>query len=130
MDSSTNAPSVSTQVDGSTAIQVDGSIATQADGATATTTQEAVIATQAKATDGELPPVPPSVVSKTGTGNGRKKSLALNHFEKVKVDEGVTMVVCNYCKKSYLVDIKSCGTSNLLAHVTICPKNPNREDKG
>ena len=33
-------------------------------------------------------------------------------------------------KKSYHVDSKSCGTSNLLAHVTICPKNPNKEDKG
>ncbi|XP_075640576.1 zinc finger BED domain-containing protein RICESLEEPER 2-like [Castanea sativa] len=87
MDSSTNAPSDSTQAD-----------------------------------------IPPSVVSKTG--NGRKKSLAWNHFEKVKVDEGVTMAVCNYCKKSYHVDSKSCGTSNLLAYMTICPKNSNREDKG
>ena len=91
MDSSTNAPFVSTQADGSTA--------TQADGATTTTTQEAVAATQAEATDGELPLVPPSVVSKTGTGSGRKKYLAWNHFEKVKVDEVVTMAVCNYCKK-------------------------------
>ncbi|KAL4626790.1 hypothetical protein ACB092_05G122400 [Castanea dentata] len=40
------------------------------------------------------------------------------------------MTVCNYCKKSYHTDSKSCGTSNLLAHVTICPKNPNRKDKG
>ena len=90
MDSSTNAPFVSTQADGSTA--------TQADGATATATQEATVATQAEATDGELPLVPPSVVIKTSTGSGRKKSLAWNHFEKVKVDEGVTMAVCNYCK--------------------------------
>ena len=56
MDSSTNAPFVSTQVDGATAT------ATQADGATATATQEAAAATQAEATDGELPLVPPSVV--------------------------------------------------------------------
>ena len=129
MDSSTNAPSVSTQVDGSTAIQVNGSTATQADGAIAIATQETAAATQAEATDGELPLVPPSVVSKTGTGSGRKKSLAWNHFEIVKVDEDVTMAVCNYCKKSYLADSKSCDTSNLLAHVTICPKNPNKEDK-
>nr|XP_023928812.1 zinc finger BED domain-containing protein RICESLEEPER 1-like [Quercus suber] len=40
------------------------------------------------------------------------------------------MAVCNYCKKSYQTDSKSFGTSNLLAHVTIYPKNPNREDKG
>ena len=32
-------------------------------------------------------------------------------------------------KKSYHADSKSCGTSNLLTHVTNCPKNPNREDK-
>ena len=83
MDSSTNAPFVSTQADGATA--------TQADGATATATQEAAVATQAEAIDGELPLVPPSVVSKTGTGSGRKKSLTWNHFEKVKVDEGVTI---------------------------------------
>ena len=56
-----------------------------------------------KLLDGELPLVPPSKVSKNGIGNGRKKSLAWNHFEKVKVDEGVTMAVCNYCKKSYHV---------------------------
>nr|XP_023901326.1 zinc finger BED domain-containing protein RICESLEEPER 1-like [Quercus suber] len=130
MDSSTNVPSVSTQADGSTAMQADGSTAAEVDGATATATatQEVAAATQVEATDGELPPIPPSVVSKTG--NGRKKSLAWNHFEKVKVDEGVTMAVCNYCKKSYQANSKSCGTSNLLAHVTICPKNPNREDKG
>ena len=39
-------------------------------------------------------------MSKNGIGNGRKNSLAWNQFEKVKVDEGVTMAVCNYCKKS------------------------------
>ena len=31
-------------------------------------------------------------------------------------------------KKSYNADSKSCGTSNLLAHVPKCPKNPYRED--
>ena len=34
-----------------------------------------------------------------GTSNGRKKSLVWNHFEKVKVDEGVTKAIFNYCKK-------------------------------
>ena len=97
MEPFTNAPSVSTQVDGSTATQVDGSTATQADGAIAT--QEVAVATQAKAIDAELPPIPPSKVSKTSTSNGRKKSLVWNHFEKVKVDEGVTKAICNYCKK-------------------------------
>ena len=70
----------------------------------------------------------PNKVSKIGTGNSRKKSLVWNHFEKVKVDEGVTMAVCNYCKKSYHANNKSCGTSNLLAHLPNCPKNPNRVD--
>ena len=46
MEPFTNAPSVSTQVDGSTAIQVNGSTTTQADGAIATTTQEVAVATQ------------------------------------------------------------------------------------
>ncbi|XP_030964134.1 zinc finger BED domain-containing protein RICESLEEPER 2-like [Quercus lobata] len=78
-------------MDSSISTQADGAAATQADGATATATQEAAAATQVEATDGELPLVPPSVVSKTGTGSGRKKSLAWNHFEKVKVDDGVTM---------------------------------------
>ena len=40
------------------------------------------------------------------------------------------MTICNFCKKSYQADSKSCGISNLLDHVTICPKNPNKEDKG
>ncbi|XP_050255154.1 uncharacterized protein LOC126701054 [Quercus robur] len=96
MEPSINAPFVSTQADGSTATQVDGSTATQADGAT--TTQEVAVATLAEAIDAELPPVPPSKV-KTGTSNGRKKFLVWNHFEKVKVDEGVMKAICNYCKK-------------------------------
>ena len=97
-----------------------------ADGAIAI--PEVVAATQAKSIDVELPPVPPNKVSKTGTDNGRKKSLVWNHFEKVKIEEGVTKAICNYCKKSYHANNKSCGTSNLLAHVTNCPKNPNREE--
>ena len=43
MEAFTNAPFVSTQVDGSTTTQVDGSTATQADGAIAT--QEVAVAT-------------------------------------------------------------------------------------
>ena len=67
-------------------------------------------------------------MNKTCTGNGRKKFVVCNHFEKIKVENGVTKAMCNYCKKSYHVDSKSCGTSNLLAHVLNCPKNPNRKD--
>ena len=51
MDSFTNAPSISTQDDGSTATQADGAIATT----TTTATQEVATATQVEATDGELP---------------------------------------------------------------------------
>ena len=69
-------------------------------------------------------------MSKTGTGSGRKKSLAWNHFEIVKVDEGVTIAGCNYCKKSYLADSKSCSTSNLLAHVTSILRTLIKKIKG
>ena len=61
------------------------------------------------------------------TGKGRKNSVVLGHFEKIKVEE-VTKAICNYCQKSYHADSKSCGIRNLLAHVPNCPKNPNRED--
>ena len=67
----------------------------------------------------------------SGTFSGRKKSVVWVHFEKVKIGEGdtsKTKAICNYCQKSYNADSKSCGTSNLLAHVPICPKNLNRED--
>ena len=65
----------------------------------------------------------------SGTCSGRKKSVVWGHFEKVKIGESDTSrTKANYCQKSYNADSKSCGTSNLLAHVPICPKNPNRED--
>jgi len=66
-----------------------------------------------------------------GTCSGRKKLVIWGHFEKIKIGEGdtsKTKALCNYCKKSYNADSKSCDTSNLLAHVLICPKNPNREN--
>ena len=67
----------------------------------------------------------------SGTCNGRKKSVVWGHFEKITIGEGntsKTKAICNYCQKSYNADSKSCGISNLLAHVPNCPKNPNRED--
>ena len=67
----------------------------------------------------------------SGTCSGRKKSVIWGHFEKTKIEEGdtsKTKAICNYCQKSYNADSKSCGISNLLAHVPNCPKNPNRED--
>ena len=52
-------------------------------------------------------------------------------LKKIKIgerDTSKTKAICNYCQKSYNADSRSCDTSNLLAHVPICPKNPNRED--
>ena len=49
-------------------------------------------------------------------------------MKKIKVEEGVFKAICNYCQKSYHVDSKRCDTSNLLAHVPNCLKNPNKED--
>ena len=52
-------------------------------------------------------------------------------LKKIKIgecDTSKTKAICNYCQKSYNADSKSCNTSNLLAHVPICLKNPNRED--
>ena len=62
---------------------------------------------------------------------GRKKSIVWDHFEKIKIGKGdtsKTKAICNYCQKLYNADSKSYGTSNLLAHVPICSRNPNRED--
>ena len=123
METSTNEPSVqtpaATQDDGVIPIQVEASAATQAEATAAA----------------ELPLIPPCQVSMTvpvsGTCSGRKKSVVCSHFEKVKIGEGdtsKTKAICNYYQKSHNVDSKSCGTSNLLAHVPICPKKPNRED--
>ena len=56
-----------------------------------------------------------------------KKNVLWGHFEKIKVEVAVTKAICNYCRKSYHADSKSCGTSNSLTHVPNCPKNPNRE---
>ena len=123
METSTNKPSIQTLV----ATQDDGAIPTQVE-ASATTHVEAIATT-------ELPPVPPCKVSMTvpvsGTCSGRKKSVVWGHFEKINIGEGdtsKTKVICNYCQKSYNAISKSCGTSDLLAHVPNCPKNPNRKD--
>ena len=89
MEPSTDVPSTQT------------SIATQTDGAT--TTQETAIGTHTKA--------PINV-------NDRKRPFVWNHFEKLKTEEDVTKAICNYFKKSYYIDSKSYGTSNLLAHVS------------
>ena len=127
METNTNEPFVQTPA----ATEDDGAIPTQVEDSAAT--QAASEAEAAAAS--ELPPVSPCQVSMTapvsGGCSGRKKSVVWGHFEKVKIGEGdtsKTKAICNYSQKSYNADSKSYGTSNLLAHVPICPKNPNRED--
>lgn len=90
MESSIDVPSTQT------------SVATQTDGAT--TTQETATGTHTEA------PI---------NGNGRKKPFIWNHFEKLKIEEDVTKPICSYFKKSYDINSKSYGTSNLLAHVSL-----------
>ena len=123
METSTNEPVVQTPI----ATQANGVISTQVKTSTATKVEAAATT--------KLPPVPPCKVSMTihvsGTCSRRKKSIVWSHFEKIKIGEGdtsKTKTICNYCQKLYNADSKSCGTSNLLAHVPNCPKNPNRED--
>uniref|UniRef100_A0A7N2MYP7 BED-type domain-containing protein n=1 Tax=Quercus lobata TaxID=97700 RepID=A0A7N2MYP7_QUELO len=123
METNTNEPSVQTP----TATEDDGAIPTQVEDSAATQAEVAAAS--------ELPPVPPCQMSMTapvsGGCSGRKNSVVWDHFEKVKIGEGdtsKTKAICNYCQKSYNADSKSCDISNLLAHVPICPKNPNRED--
>ena len=123
METPTNKPSVQTPA----ATEDDGAIPTQVEDSAATQVEADVAS--------KLPPVPPCQVSMTapvsGACSGRKKSIVWGHFEKVKIGEGDTSrtkAICNYCQKSYNADSKSCGTSNLLAHMPIYPKNPNREN--
>ena len=59
--------------------------------------------------------------------NNRKKYIAWDHFEKVDIGEGHFKAVWNYCQKTYLADSKRHGTANLLNHILVCVKNPNRD---
>ncbi|KAL4652108.1 hypothetical protein ACB092_01G209400 [Castanea dentata] len=58
--------------------------------------------------------------------SNRKKSIAWDHFEKIKVSEGQFKAVFHYCQKTYRANIKGHGTTNLLNHAPNCVKNPNR----
>ena len=129
METSTNELSVQTPV----TTEDDDAIPTQGEDFAAT---QASAATQAEVEAVvELPLLLPCQVSiatpVSGTCSGRKKLVVWGHFEKVKIyesDTSKTKAICNYCQKLYNADSMSCGTSNLLAHVPICPNNPNRED--
>ena len=47
-----------------------------------------------------------SKVSKTGTSNGRKKSVVWNHFEKIKVEEGVTRLYVIIAKNHIMLIVR------------------------
>ena len=50
------------------------------------------------------------------------------HLEKIKISEVQFKAVCHYCpKKTYHVNSKGHGTTNLLNHVTNSIKNPNKD---
>ena len=59
-------------------------------------------------------------------GNNRKKSIAWDHFEKIKISEGQFKAVCHYCQKTYCANSKGHGTTNLLNHTPNYVKNPNK----
>ncbi|KAK2450307.1 zinc finger BED domain-containing protein DAYSLEEPER [Trifolium repens] len=72
-----------------------------------------------------LPPQP-SKKRKPNASGPRKTSPAWDHLTKLSQSEVVDpTTACNYCGKRYLCDTKSHGTTNMLAHCKICPKNPN-----
>ncbi|MCI05304.1 zinc finger BED domain-containing protein ricesleeper 1-like, partial [Trifolium medium] len=72
-----------------------------------------------------LPPQP-AKKRKPNASGPRRTSPAWDHFTKLPdIDVLEPTAACNYCGKRYLCDTKSHGTTNLLAHAKICPKNPN-----
>ena len=52
----------------------------------------------------------------------RGPSSAWAHFTKQN-----NTATCNYCKKAYACNSSSHGTSNMLKHLKVCVKNPNKE---
>ncbi|CAJ2673956.1 unnamed protein product [Trifolium pratense] len=88
--------------------------------------------------DGSQPPIedipsvdpaslPPRQTKKRKpNANGpRKTSPAWESFTKLPETEcPEATAACNYCGKRYLCDPKSHGTTNMLVHSKICPKNP------
>ncbi|XP_028095183.1 zinc finger BED domain-containing protein RICESLEEPER 2-like [Camellia sinensis] len=75
-----------------------------------------------------LSPRPP--LAKTSSSSGRITSKAWDHFEKIKGIDGKDRAMCKYCKKEYMADSKSYGTSNLLSHLKNCTKYPYRDTHG
>ncbi|KAI4297878.1 hypothetical protein L6164_037739 [Bauhinia variegata] len=60
---------------------------------------------------------------KPNASGAKKTSIAWEHFEKLPdVKEPTT--ACKHCGRRYLCDPKQNGTSNMLLHITKCPKYP------
>ena len=58
--------------------------------------------------------------------NGTKKTaMAWDHFTTVLgSEETMPMVACNHCGKCYFRHNKIHGTTNIKAHLGVCPKFP------
>ncbi|KAK7310074.1 hypothetical protein RJT34_07302 [Clitoria ternatea] len=84
---------------------------------------EPMLATEAVRPDPSLPLPNNTKKRKQNASSTRKRSMVWDHFEKL-VEKGLPMAKCNYCSKSYHYDPKVHGTSNLIAHLKVCPKYP------
>ncbi|KAI4351272.1 hypothetical protein L6164_005648 [Bauhinia variegata] len=60
---------------------------------------------------------------KPNASNAKKTSIAWEHFEKLP-DVKEPTAACKHCGRRYLCDPKQNGTSNMLLHITKCPKYP------
>jgi hypothetical protein len=70
-------------------------------------------------------PIVQSKKRKPNASGPRKTSAAWESFTKLPESECPDpTATCNYCGKRYLCDTKSHGTTNMLVHSKICPKNP------
>ncbi|GAU36805.1 hypothetical protein TSUD_219080 [Trifolium subterraneum] len=76
------------------------------------------------AVEASLPPK--QTKKRKPNANGpRKTSPTWESFTKLPESECPEVTAaCNYCGKRYLCDPKSHGTTNMLVHSKICPKNP------
>ncbi|KAI4331848.1 hypothetical protein L6164_016802 [Bauhinia variegata] len=60
---------------------------------------------------------------KPNASGAKKTSIAWEHFEKLP-DVKEPTATCKHCGRRYLCDPKQNGTSNMLLHITKCPKYP------
>ncbi|KAK2450692.1 zinc finger BED domain-containing protein RICESLEEPER [Trifolium repens] len=72
---------------------------------------------------GQEQPLPPSAVTEvTKRKPIRKPSIVWKHFDRIK-----DKAKCKYCGKQYAANSSSHGTSNMIKHLKVCQKNPNRK---